>query len=128
MKMQANYITYQSSDSIVMLGFADEEFDASQYVILQKEVMPSRQDRDLGMDRPYIEINSQACSGYGIVRTAQLKVSQLVIMLDVQSASRLSVDESIIIDHKSPPAILRDVITYLRLILGNDTLQINFNF
>ncbi len=122
MKLMANCVTYQTQDDVAMLGFADDECNPSQYIMLQKGLRPSSQDRECGFDQTYIEVNSQIHSGYGGVVEAQLKENRLVLKLDPQAASEMSVDETIEITFRGPKETIAE---QLRILLGGERIRLS---
>ena len=126
MMLRANCVTCQTHDDVAMLAFADDEFNTTQYVMLQKGLKPSQQDRALGLDKLHIEVNSQDQSGYGSVETAWLEENRLVLKLDPKAAADISVDETIEISFRLPMEKLREIGDQLRSLLGRDKVQVNF--
>jgi|SRR5579885_3611987 hypothetical protein len=118
MMLTANCVTCQTQDDVAMLGFADDEFNTTQYVMLQKGLKPSQQDREQGFDQPHIEVNSQIHSGYCGVVEAQLQENRLVLKLDPQAAADMSVDDTIEIAFHVPTERLKEMGDQLRLLLG----------
>jgi hypothetical protein len=120
MKLTANCVTCQTQDDVAMLGLADDEFDPTQYILLQKGLHPSPQDRECGFDQTYIEVNSQIHSSYGGVIEAQLQDNRLVIKLDPQAATDMSVDETIEITFYGPK---ETIAAQLHILLGADRVR-----
>jgi len=127
MKFTANCVTCQTQDNVAMLGFADDEFNTTQYVMLEKDLQPSQQDLQLGHDKPHIEIDDQRHSGYGGVVKAQLQESQLALKLDPQAAADMAVDDTIEIAFHVQKERLKEIGNQLRLLLGNDIVQADAN-
>lgn len=126
MMLRANCVTCQTQDDVAMLAFADDEFNTTQYVMLQKGLKPSQQDRTLGLDNLHIEVNSQDQSGYGSVETALLEKDRLVLNLDPKAAAAMSVDATIEISFRVPMEKLKQISDQLRSLLGPDKVQVNF--
>lgn len=126
MRLTANYVTCETQDGVAMLGFADDEFNTTQYIMLQRQLTPpSPQDREAGLDRPHIEVNSPTQSGYGGVAKADLQQNRLVLELNPNAAADMSVDDTIEIAFHLPVERLKKVGDQLRLILGKDRVQID---
>lgn len=123
MKLTANCVTCQTQDDVAMLGFADDEFNTTQYVLLQRGLKPSQQDRDCGFDTAHIEVNSQLHSGYGGVVEARLQENRLLLTLDPQAAADMSVDEAIEITFQVPKGRLKEIGDQLRLLLGPEKVH-----
>jgi hypothetical protein len=125
MRFSANCVTCQTRDGVALLGFADDEFNTTQYVLLQRELGPQRpEDREAGFDKPHIEVNSQTHSGYGGVMDARLHETSLVLRLDPQAAARMFVDDTIEIAIRVPSEKLDEIGEQLRLLLGNDIVRV----
>ena len=59
MELHASRITCRVEDGVAMLGFADDDINTTQYLLLQRTLEPDQQDRRLGMDKVHVELNSQ---------------------------------------------------------------------
>jgi hypothetical protein len=123
MKLTAHYVTCQTQDDVAMLGFADDEFNTTQYVMLQKGLKPNQQDRECRFDQTYIEVNSQIHSGYGGVVEALLQENRLVLKLDPQAAADMSVDDTIEIAFQVQKGRLEEIAEQLRLLLGAERVR-----
>jgi hypothetical protein len=110
-----------------MLGFADEEFNTTQYVMLQKGLRPNQQDREHGFDQLHIEVNSQIHSGYGGVVEAQLQENWLILKIDPQAAANMSVDDTIEIAFHVSMERLKEISNQLRLLLGSQRVRTAFD-
>jgi len=119
MEFTAHYVACQIRDNVALLGFADDQSNTTQYVLLQRDLEPSHQDRELGHDNFHIEINGQQYSGYGGIASARLQGSRLVLQLDPQTAADISVDNVIEITLLVPMEQLKELIKQLRLLLGD---------
>ena len=74
-------------DDYYMVGFADDEFETEQYILLQKTYEFDEQDMTLGMAGEYFELNGQENSGYNCCRQAILFDDRFSIGLDADSES-----------------------------------------
>ncbi len=127
MKFTANFVMRQTQDNMAQLGFADDEINTVHYVLLQKNLQPSNKDRELGHDKTHIEIDDQRHSGFGGVMKARLKQDGLVLTLTNQAATRMFVDETIEIDFVVADAKLIEIGNQLRLLFGDDKVQVDLN-
>ena len=124
MRFTASCITWQNENGVVLLGFADDEFNTTQYLLLQRTLGPDQQDRDLGMDRLYIELNDQARSAYGTVEEARLRMQGVTFRLDQATAATVSNGESIEIAFDVTAARLQEMAEQLRLLTGPDRVHV----
>ena len=65
-----------------MVGFADDEYETKEYILLQKAFEFDEQDIALGMDGEYVEINGQENAGYKCCRSAILSDASFAIKLE----------------------------------------------
>ncbi len=123
LEFYAKSVVTQTDDGSAMLGFADDEFNTTQYVLLQRDLEPSQQDLNLGHDKPHIEINDQRHSGYGGVVEAQLQGNRLVLKLDAQAAADMSINDIIEIAFCVSTERLKDIAEQLCLLIGKDRVH-----
>jgi len=120
MKFHATRITCQVEDGVAMLGFADDDFNTTQYLLLQRTLEPDQQDRGLGMDKVHIELNSQIRSAYGNVEEAQLRTRGVVFRLDPATAAKVSDGETIDVAIDMTASKMKEVAEQLRLLIGEE--------
>ena len=65
---------------------ADKEFGTEHYIDFQKMHNPSEDDRRLGHDRVYIEVDEQSRASYGGIEGIQLSETKLEIYLSEKAA------------------------------------------
>lgn len=125
--LRANCVTCQTQDDVAVLAFADDEFNTTQYVMLQKGLKPSQEDRALGLDKLYMEVNSQGQSSHGGVETAQLESNRLLLTLDPKAAAKMSLGDTIEISFRVPREKLTEISDQLRFLLGPDNVQVKLH-
>jgi hypothetical protein len=64
-KFIAHCVTCQNENGVALVGFADDEFNTTSYLLLQRTLEPDEQDIQLGQDQIHVELNSPSQSGYG---------------------------------------------------------------
>jgi hypothetical protein len=64
--LKANFLYggVDEDSDVLMVGFADDEFDTKEYILLQKTLVPGQKDKELGLDKVHIEYNDQSRSTY----------------------------------------------------------------
>ncbi len=92
----AHFVTMTEDDGIAMIGFADAEFATTQYLLIQRSLIPSQQDRELGHDRIHIEFDSQNQSGYGGVDAIRLEGTSLVVQLNDSMSKQLHTNDIVV--------------------------------
>jgi hypothetical protein len=88
-EFKAKFVSFQNEDGIVVVGFADDEFQTTQYVLLQRTLEPDEQDRKLGHDKVHVELDSQNRSGYGGIERIQMEGSALRFALNAKGSKFL---------------------------------------
>src|SRR5579864_2094419 len=89
---------YSSDDGeVVIVGFADSQFDTKRYVLLQRGKHPSGEDRALGHDQVHITVDDESHSNYGGIRTIELEPGLVRISLEPNAARLLGTDREIVI-------------------------------
>lgn len=90
MKIQANTVTVDKEGSATQIGFADNEYNTKNYVLLSY----NQEEPKEGL---YIEVNDQKWSGYGLIHQIQLLDSSVMIELTENGAKGLNTDSRITI-------------------------------
>src|SRR5438128_11669206 len=107
-----------------MLGFADDDINTTQYLLLQRTLEPDQQDRRLGMDKVHVELNSQSKSAYGNIEEAQLRERGVVFRLDPATAAKVSDGETIDITIDMTAKEMNEVAEQLRLLIGEERVRV----
>lgn len=64
-KVNASYVFTGIEDDIILIGFADDEFDTKEHILLQKSLEADEQDIELGQDKVHITYIDELNSTYG---------------------------------------------------------------
>ena len=123
MVIDAKNVSGSAQNGVVMLTFANDAVAPSQYVLLQRALNPSQQDKDLGQDRVHIQINAELNSGYGDISEASLDASGLSLRLSQETAARLRTDEHVEIRFNLSTQQYRDIETKLATMIGRERLR-----
>ena len=59
MQFTASFITWQQENGAALLGFADSEFDTTNFLLLQRTLDPNQQDVALVQDGLHIQLNDR---------------------------------------------------------------------
>ncbi len=93
--IQATHIFSQDDGHLAIIGFSDDEFEPSKFIILQKTHEYDEQDKQLGMDKVHIQIEDESRSKYGGIKAISLSKGIINITLDDETKSILKVDGDI---------------------------------
>lgn len=94
-RFNATHIFAQDDGYVTMIGFADDEFEPSKFVILQKANVYDEQDKKMGMDKIHVQIEDESRSKYGGINAVQVSGDLISISLSDEAKSALSVDGDI---------------------------------
>ncbi|WP_185964354.1 Imm10 family immunity protein [Aliikangiella marina] len=124
-ELNASHIFNQDDDYMVMLGFADDEFEPSKFVIIQKAHEYDDQDVKLGMDKLHIQVEDQSRANYGGISSFTLDNSYLVIELELDTQSSLKVDGNIRIALEANHPELESTLSVLKNIASDENIPFN---
>lgn len=105
MTFRATCVTWSVEDNTATLGFADDPVEMEHYLLLVRELSPAAQDRALGMDRLYVELDSQANSSYGEIEEAELSEHAVRLRFDPATAGGIAGGEVVEIVLAADPAL-----------------------
>lgn len=91
----ATHIFTQDDGYMVMIGFADDEFEPTKFVILQKAHEYNDQDKQMGMDKINIQVEDESRSKYGGINAVNFSEGMIKVSLSDDTKSALSVDGDI---------------------------------
>ena len=90
--------SYAQDDGLLqMAGLANDQFKTKQYLLLQKTVHPSDQDRRLGQDQVHITLNDQEHSTYGGIVQVLLNRDSLALRLIPKASHELGTQEDLMV-------------------------------
>jgi hypothetical protein len=79
--------TFNEDENYRMIAIGDDPDDPDNYIILQTSIVPDEQDKELGIDGYYIELNGQEQSGYNLCQKVYWESNRLVFEFDIESCS-----------------------------------------
>ncbi len=88
-RLKAGFVSCSDDGNVVMVGFADQQHDTKAYILLQRSLHPTAQDRAAGEDDVYIEMDDQLHSAYGGIRSIVLSGDRLTVCLGDKTAALL---------------------------------------
>jgi hypothetical protein len=91
----ATFCYSQDDGTVQMVGLADHEYETNQYVLFQKTIHPTEQDRFTGLDQVHITVNEQNRAMYGGVKKVTLATDKLTVYLSSETAKEVGTDELI---------------------------------
>lgn len=72
-------------DEYLQVAFGEAEDGEGHYVLMQLAKEPDDQDRRLGLDGLYLEIDGQEQAGYGVVE--QIEIAGSTVRIDLKSSA-----------------------------------------
>ena len=118
---KANFIRCQDQDGVVMVGFADDEFNTTEYLLLQRTLEPDQQDCELGHDAIHVELDSPERSGYGGVKLIRLDGSTVRVELNEKIGRELGAS-AIEVELSASDAELAALKEHLSLLVGKEPI------
>jgi hypothetical protein len=94
----AKHVSVTEEEEYIVVGFADDAYQPTSYILLQRAYEWDEQDRELGMDAVYIERDDQSNAAYGGITQIDVANEQVVIHLTPETAQILGTDREIYID------------------------------
>lgn len=94
--LKASFVYFGIEDETIIIGFADDEFDTKEYVLFQKSL--SVEEIPI-LNKVHITLNSENRAAYGGIVRIILSKKLISIFLSKETASSLSVADSIDIEY-----------------------------
>lgn len=116
----ARRIIVEGDDSAVVIGFADDEFSPSRFVLIQKSLKVDERDRAMGFDKVHIQIEGQSRSGYGGIVEVWAGHDRLTVLLDQAARAALKIDGDIEISVDPRHPVLGDAVLELKKLCEED--------
>src|SRR6185503_2057175 len=82
----ATCVSIEDTEVGLQVGFADHEFDTTEYLTLQRGHGFDEQDRRLGLANVYVERNTQGNSMYGGIERCELLPGRIRLLFDEKGA------------------------------------------
>lgn len=123
---EAKFVYAHCQDDAVTVGFADDEIEVEEYILLQQSLSPTEQDKALGLDRVHISRNDQLYSAYGGIQHCTLYETRIELFLDDDTAKALGVANKLEIGFSITRSLLNDVERCLtELFQGSSTVFVS---
>lgn len=108
-RFEARFVHLQKDESVAIVGLADDQFDTTQYIILQRSLQPSQEDISLRQDDLHVMVCDQTRSRYGGLLSVQVATNCITFVLDTNAASDLQVQPHLVVgisEANVDPAVL----------------------
>jgi hypothetical protein len=123
--LQAACVTNKVQRGAAIVGFADDEFKTKHYLLLQRQLAPTEQDRKFGHDRIHIERDSPKYSAYGGIEECRLEDKRLLIRLDPKTAKDVSKTQEIEVRFNLGSERLAELREALRQLTAGSTIFVD---
>ncbi|AEI42855.1 Imm10 family immunity protein [Paenibacillus mucilaginosus] len=114
------YSNVDEDAEVVLVGFADQEFETKEYILLQRSTVSDDQDKALGLDKVHITINGEECSGYCDIKEIILRSDSVEIILDDSTVKVLGVPNHVAIRFNAAVDQLQAIKNHLELMFQNE--------
>jgi hypothetical protein len=127
--LNANFLYSQVNNDIdvLIIGFADDEFDTEEYVLLQRSLNPTNEDKELGYDKVHITYNDESQSLYGGIKKFFLKRNLIEITLEQEVSEILNCHNVIEITFCIGKDEVIDIHNYLIKMFSNENSIYHFD-
>lgn len=92
------FIYSNIDNDIIMVGFADQEYDTKKYILLQKKLQPSKKDIEAKMNGIHFEYCDQIHSGYDCIDEIHVSLNAIVFYLSTEFANSFQMSPKLLID------------------------------
>lgn len=120
---EATYSCIQDDEHTLTLSVCDDKFEPKKFIILQRTHEHGDQDKELGMDGIYIQIEDQSRSAYKGIETIKLCKEILTIELFPEAKLALAIEGNIEIYFGSEINNLEALKTQLERICSAEKVQ-----
>jgi hypothetical protein len=88
--LTAKAVAVEDNEDFWLVGFANDEFEPTHYLQLQRGIKDSDQDIRLGMNTYYVEIDDQSSSCYGGIEQFELRRDHALVKFSSQGEKKLN--------------------------------------
>jgi len=99
LKFEANCVAVEENEEYTLIGFSDDEFNVTQYLIIQYAKEFDKQDKENGMDTYHIEVNSETKSCYGGIEKIQKNSGLIAFFIKEEYKKILDINQIVINYH-----------------------------
>lgn len=96
-RLDAGFVYDSEDEDVILVGFADKEYQTQRYVLLQRSKQVSAEEEALGQGEVHISVDDQDRSAYGGIEHVVLDDSGVRIRLDRDTAAMLATEDEIVI-------------------------------
>lgn len=96
-RLDVSTVSVVEEHGALTVGFADHADLPRHWLLLQRMLKPTKQDRDLGQDQVHLSNEVNAAGVYGGVIGAAVSPQQVTLRLSNEARDRLKCDEELIV-------------------------------
>ena len=117
-RLDAGFVYDSEDEDVILVGFADKEYQTERYVLLQRSKQISAEEEVLGQGEVHISVDDQDRSAYGGIEQLVLDQSGVRIRLDRDTAAMLATEDEILISFDGQAADVLRLRKALQLLFG----------
>jgi len=103
-RFDADEVKIQEENGVLLVGFANGD---GKYLLLQRTLSPSQQDKELGQDQVHLELNDQRYSTYGGISGYTTYSNRLILEIVPEGAARIGSQATLEVSFNIPENELR---------------------
>ncbi len=120
MELEASCIRTIDDGEVILVGFADDEFDTERYVFLQRSRHVTPEERRIGQHRVHITVNNSSQSAYGAILRLEVGATSIRISLDPDVAQVIQTDVGICIRFPQTEARAASLVESLKKLFAEE--------
>jgi hypothetical protein len=110
----ATYLYAEEQDGLVMVGFADSDYETRDYLLMQRPLAPSGLDPAPAADEIRIQRNDEAHAARGGIRSFDLFEDRASIEFEPAAAKQLAIAPQVVINFSTCSYKFREVRTHMQ--------------
>jgi len=126
-QFKAHHIFIGKDDHSITIGFSDDEFSPSRFVLFQKSYDVDEGERSMSFDRMHILVEDESRSRYGGLVAVHAYDEKIVLWLDEAARSDLQVERDIEIAFQRDHPLRERVLSELKRICDEEAIPFDAN-
>ncbi len=118
--LEYNFVSVAIDNGVLIVGFADAQFDTQSYLVFQRSLDENESDEDV-----YVERDEQGQSNYGGIEKFILLRDKAIMKLNLETSEWLAVEQEVTIKFSVSDEIFKELLSgFDRLFFGKEILEI----
>lgn len=119
-RFKADCVSIEEDSEQWLVGFADAEFNAGRYLLLQRAKSPPDEDVALGLDGYHVEVDDPSRSCHGGISSFELFPDRAVVAFDEETAAVFDDEAGLVVEFALRPKQLDQLRDALAKVFDGD--------